>query len=168
MLRPAPGGSLGSRLTGVAETSKNMIGVSFTDPCFAIAGFLVVCEHVLTDLFTDFCDGMGTKTLQIRTKVVQVAMHEKIKKKDPKHIYAYEEMSEIRFSTHLPQPNNLCSIMVDQLETWLQFVLNWDPQQRGGGMDNHTGSPHCFVLMDHILNLKALPTSGVFLEMMFT
>ncbi|XP_077106893.1 inhibitor of nuclear factor kappa-B kinase subunit alpha isoform X1 [Ranitomeya variabilis] len=80
--------------------------------------------------------------------------HEKIKKKDPKHIYAYEEMSEIRFSTHLPQPNNLCSIMVDQLETWLQLVLNWDPQQRGGGMDNHTGSPHCFVLMDHILNLK--------------
>ncbi|XP_063814714.1 inhibitor of nuclear factor kappa-B kinase subunit alpha [Pseudophryne corroboree] len=81
--------------------------------------------------------------------------HEKIKKKDPKHIYAYEEMSgEIRFSTHLPQPNNLCSIMVDQLETWLQFVLNWDPQQRGGGIDHHTGRPRCFVLMDHILNLK--------------
>ncbi|KAM4033758.1 inhibitor of nuclear factor kappa-B kinase subunit alpha isoform 2-T3 [Anomaloglossus baeobatrachus] len=80
--------------------------------------------------------------------------HEKIKKKDPKHIYAYEEMGEIRFSTHLPHPNNLCSTMVDELETWLQLVLNWDPQQRGGGMDNHTGSPHCFVLMDHILNLK--------------
>lgn len=81
--------------------------------------------------------------------------HEKIKKKDPKHIYAYEEMSgEIRFSTHLPQPNNLCSIMVDELESWLQLVLNWDPQQRGGGMDNNTGRPQCFVLMDHILNLK--------------
>ncbi|XP_044152151.1 inhibitor of nuclear factor kappa-B kinase subunit alpha [Bufo gargarizans] len=81
--------------------------------------------------------------------------HERIKKKDPKHIYAYEEMSgEIRFSTHLPQPNNLCSIMVDQLETWLQLVLNWDPQQRGGGMDNRTGRPQCFVLMDYILNLK--------------
>ncbi|XP_073542182.1 inhibitor of nuclear factor kappa-B kinase subunit alpha [Phyllobates terribilis] len=81
--------------------------------------------------------------------------HEKIKKKDPKHIYAFEEMlGEIRFSTHLPQPNNLCSIMVDQLETWLQLVLNWDPQQRGGGMDNDTGRPHCFLLMDHILNLK--------------
>lgn len=81
--------------------------------------------------------------------------HEKIKKKDPKHIYAYEEMSgEIRFSTHLPQPNNLCSIMVDELETWLQLVLNWDPQQRGGGMDTNTGRPQCFVLMDHILNLK--------------
>ncbi|KAG9485293.1 hypothetical protein GDO78_008402 [Eleutherodactylus coqui] len=80
--------------------------------------------------------------------------HEKIKKKDPKHIYAYEEMSgEIRFSTHLPQPNNLCNIMVDQLETWLQLVLNWDPQQRGGGVDS-SGRPQCFVLMDHILNLK--------------
>ncbi|XP_075697962.1 inhibitor of nuclear factor kappa-B kinase subunit alpha isoform X1 [Rhinoderma darwinii] len=77
--------------------------------------------------------------------------HEKIKKKDPKHIYAYEEMSgEIRFSAHLPQPNNLCSIMVDQLETWLQLILNWDPQQRGGGLDN----PQCFWIMDHILNLK--------------
>ncbi|KAG8552633.1 hypothetical protein GDO81_004616 [Engystomops pustulosus] len=81
--------------------------------------------------------------------------HEKIKKKDPKHIYAYEEMSgEIRFSQHLPQPNNLCSIMVEQLETWLQLVLNWDPQQRGGGLDNPSGRPQCFVLMDHILNLK--------------
>ncbi|XP_075073155.1 inhibitor of nuclear factor kappa-B kinase subunit alpha [Mixophyes fleayi] len=81
--------------------------------------------------------------------------HEKIKKKDAKHIYAYEEMSgEIRFSMHLPQPNNLCSIMVDQLETWLQLVLNWDPQQRGGGVDHHTGRPRCFVLMDHVLNLK--------------
>lgn len=44
--------------------------------------------------------------------------------------------------------------MVDELESWLQLVLNWDPQQRGGGMDNNTGRPQCFVLMDHILNLK--------------
>ncbi|KAM4703312.1 inhibitor of nuclear factor kappa-B kinase subunit alpha [Rhinophrynus dorsalis] len=81
--------------------------------------------------------------------------HEKIKKKDPKHIYAYEEMcGDIRFSTHLPQPNNICSIIVDQLETWLQLVLNWDPLQRGGGIDPNTGRPQCFLLMDHILNLK--------------
>ncbi|XP_069836938.1 inhibitor of nuclear factor kappa-B kinase subunit alpha [Dendropsophus ebraccatus] len=81
--------------------------------------------------------------------------HEKIKKKDPKHIYAYEEMSgEIRFSTHLPQPNNLCSIMVEELEKWLQLVLNWDPEQRGGGLDKETRRPLCFVLMDQILNLK--------------
>ncbi|KAM5141252.1 inhibitor of nuclear factor kappa-B kinase subunit alpha [Mantella aurantiaca] len=81
--------------------------------------------------------------------------HEKIKKKDPKHIYAYEEMSgEIRFSTHLPQPNHLCSIMVDHMETWLQLVLNWDPQQRGGGIDEHSARPRCFVSMDRVLNLK--------------
>ncbi|XP_072280422.1 inhibitor of nuclear factor kappa-B kinase subunit alpha [Pyxicephalus adspersus] len=81
--------------------------------------------------------------------------HEKIKKKDPKHIYAYEEMSgEIRFSTHLPQPNNLCSIMIEHMETWLQLVLNWDPQLRGGGIDEHSGRPRCFALMDRILNLK--------------
>ncbi|KAE8593725.1 hypothetical protein XENTR_v10019287 [Xenopus tropicalis] len=79
--------------------------------------------------------------------------HEKIKKKDHKHIYAYEEMSgEIRFSSYLPQPNNLCSIIVDKIETWLQLLLNWDPIQRGGGMD--CGRPQCFVLMDQILNLK--------------
>ncbi|KAM4609563.1 inhibitor of nuclear factor kappa-B kinase subunit alpha [Discoglossus pictus] len=81
--------------------------------------------------------------------------HEKIKKKDPKHIYAYEEMSgDITFSTHIPQPNNLCSIIIEQLETCLQLVLNWDPQQRGGGIDPFTRRPQCFLLMDHILNLK--------------
>ncbi|KAM8923760.1 inhibitor of nuclear factor kappa-B kinase subunit alpha [Pelodytes ibericus] len=81
--------------------------------------------------------------------------HEKIKKKDPKHIYAYEDMSgEIRYSCNLPLPNNLCSIMVDQLEVWLQLVLNWDPRNRGGGVDTQTNRPRCFLLMDHILNLK--------------
>uniref|UniRef100_A0A5F9D045 Inhibitor of nuclear factor kappa-B kinase subunit alpha n=1 Tax=Oryctolagus cuniculus TaxID=9986 RepID=A0A5F9D045_RABIT len=35
--------------------------------------------------------------------------HEKIKKKDPKCIFACEEMTgEVRFSSHLPQPNSLC------------------------------------------------------------
>ncbi|MEJ1276347.1 hypothetical protein NN561_007251 [Cricetulus griseus] len=37
--------------------------------------------------------------------------HEKIKKKDPKCIFACEEMTgEVRFSSHLPQPNNLCRL----------------------------------------------------------
>ncbi|XP_053548130.1 inhibitor of nuclear factor kappa-B kinase subunit alpha [Bombina bombina] len=81
--------------------------------------------------------------------------HEKIKKKDSKHIFAYEELSgDIVFSTHIPQPNNLRSIINEQLETWLQLVLNWDPQQRGGGIDSYTNRPNCFVLMDEILNMK--------------
>ncbi|XP_064924209.1 inhibitor of nuclear factor kappa-B kinase subunit alpha isoform X2 [Columba livia] len=81
--------------------------------------------------------------------------HEKIKKKDPKHIFASEEMNgEVRFSTHLPQPHSLCSLIVEPMENWLQLMLNWDPQQRGGSSDPETGCAKCFQLMDHILNLK--------------
>uniref|UniRef100_A0A8V0XYQ9 Inhibitor of nuclear factor kappa-B kinase subunit alpha n=1 Tax=Gallus gallus TaxID=9031 RepID=A0A8V0XYQ9_CHICK len=81
--------------------------------------------------------------------------HEKIKKKDPKHIFASEEMNgEVRFSTHLPQPHSICSLIVEPMESWLQLMLNWDPEQRGGGLDPETNSPKCFLLMDHILNLK--------------
>ncbi|KAM6347291.1 inhibitor of nuclear factor kappa-B kinase subunit alpha isoform 7-T8 [Alca torda] len=81
--------------------------------------------------------------------------HEKIKKKDPKHIFASEEMNgEVRFSTHLPQPHSLCGLIVEPMENWLQLMLNWDPQQRGGGLDPETSRPKCFLIMDHILNLK--------------
>nr|KAF6455381.1 component of inhibitor of nuclear factor kappa B kinase complex [Rousettus aegyptiacus] len=81
--------------------------------------------------------------------------HEKIKKKDPKCIFACEEMTgEVRFSSHLPQPNSLCSLIVEPMENWLQLMLNWDPQQRGGPVDLTLKQPSCFVLMDHILNLK--------------
>nr|XP_008115965.1 PREDICTED: inhibitor of nuclear factor kappa-B kinase subunit alpha [Anolis carolinensis] len=81
--------------------------------------------------------------------------HDKIKKKDPKCIFAWEEMTgEVRFSAHLPNPNSLCSIIVELMESWLQLMLNWDPQQRGGGRDPETGNFRCFQLMDHLLNLK--------------
>lgn len=40
------------------------------------------------------------------------------------------------------------------MESWLQLMLNWDPQQRGGPIDLTLKQPRCFVLMDHILNLK--------------
>uniref|UniRef100_A0A8C5Q3M2 Inhibitor of nuclear factor kappa-B kinase subunit alpha n=1 Tax=Leptobrachium leishanense TaxID=445787 RepID=A0A8C5Q3M2_9ANUR len=81
--------------------------------------------------------------------------HEKVKKKDPKHIYAFEDINgEIRYSQNLPFPNNLCSIIKDQMEDWLQLVLNWDPRSRGGAIDPQTNRPKCFIQMDHILNLK--------------
>ncbi|XP_060027470.1 inhibitor of nuclear factor kappa-B kinase subunit alpha isoform X3 [Erinaceus europaeus] len=81
--------------------------------------------------------------------------HEKIKKKDPKCIFACEEMTgEVRFSSHLPQPNSLCSLIVEPMENWLQLMLSWDPQQRGGPVDVTLKQPRCFVLMDYILNLK--------------
>lgn len=40
------------------------------------------------------------------------------------------------------------------MESWLQLMLNWDPEQRGGGLDPETNCPKCFLIMDHILNLK--------------
>ncbi|XP_034993605.1 inhibitor of nuclear factor kappa-B kinase subunit alpha [Zootoca vivipara] len=81
--------------------------------------------------------------------------HDKIKKKDPKYIFAWEEMTgEVRFSPHLPNPNSLCSLIVEMMESWLQLMLNWDPQQRGGGPDPETGNLRCFQLMDQILGLK--------------
>ncbi|XP_069096934.1 inhibitor of nuclear factor kappa-B kinase subunit alpha-like [Pleurodeles waltl] len=86
-----------------------------------------------------------------------VAWHEKIKKKDPKHIYACEEMAgDVRFSSHLPQPNSLSRVIVEPMENWLQLMLTWDPQQRGGGLEPQTKRPVCFVLMDHILNIKVV------------
>jgi inhibitor of nuclear factor kappa-B kinase subunit alpha len=47
------------------------------------------------------------------------------------------------------------------MENWLQLMLNWDPQQRGGPVDPTLKQPRCFVLMDHILNLK-VSFNGVF------
>uniref|UniRef100_A0A8C5K9Q3 IkappaB kinase n=1 Tax=Jaculus jaculus TaxID=51337 RepID=A0A8C5K9Q3_JACJA len=70
--------------------------------------------------------------------------HEKIKK-DPKCVFACEEMTGVRFSSHLPQPTSLCHLI---------SMLNWDPQQRGGPIDLTLKQPRCFLLMDHILNLK--------------
>lgn len=46
------------------------------------------------------------------------------------------------------------SLIVEPMENWLQLMLNWDPQQRGGGLDPETSRPKCFLIMDHILNLK--------------
>uniref|UniRef100_A0A8D2Q3E4 Inhibitor of nuclear factor kappa-B kinase subunit alpha n=1 Tax=Varanus komodoensis TaxID=61221 RepID=A0A8D2Q3E4_VARKO len=75
--------------------------------------------------------------------------------KDPKFIFAWEEMTgEVRFSAHLPNPHSLCSIIVEVMESWLQLMLDWDPQQRGGGTDPETGCARCFQLMDQILGLK--------------
>uniref|UniRef100_A0A4X1U4M9 Inhibitor of nuclear factor kappa-B kinase subunit alpha n=1 Tax=Sus scrofa TaxID=9823 RepID=A0A4X1U4M9_PIG len=45
-------------------------------------------------------------------------------------------------------------LIVEPMENWLQLMLNWDPQQRGGPIDLTLKQPKCFILMDHILNLK--------------
>ncbi|XP_015201935.1 inhibitor of nuclear factor kappa-B kinase subunit alpha isoform X2 [Lepisosteus oculatus] len=81
----------------------------------------------------------------------------KVRNKGPKDIMAVEEMNgEVKFSTHLPYPNNLSRTMLEPLESLLQLLLRWDPVQRGGPVHSDTNQPQCFVLLDMILNMKVV------------
>lgn len=46
------------------------------------------------------------------------------------------------------------STIVDTMEHWLQMMLTWDPQQRGGGIDPNTNGYRCFQVMEQLLSLK--------------
>lgn len=61
---------------------------------------------------------------------------------------------KLEHNDFLPNFCMLSSLIVEPMENWLQLMLNWDPQQRGGPVDLTLKQPRCFVLMDHILNLK--------------
>ncbi|XP_048843561.1 inhibitor of nuclear factor kappa-B kinase subunit alpha [Brienomyrus brachyistius] len=81
----------------------------------------------------------------------------KVRNKGPKDIMAVEDMNgEIRFSTQLPNPNNLSRTLVEHLETLLQLMLKWDPVQRGGGIHPETKQPLCFAVLDQILTMKVV------------
>ncbi|XP_056617137.1 inhibitor of nuclear factor kappa-B kinase subunit alpha [Triplophysa dalaica] len=81
----------------------------------------------------------------------------KVRNKGPKDIMAVEDMNgEVRFSTHLPYPNNLSRTLLQPLEGLLQLMLKWDPVQRGGGLNPDAKQPHCFGLLDQILNIKVV------------
>uniref|UniRef100_A0A671YLZ3 Inhibitor of nuclear factor kappa-B kinase subunit alpha n=1 Tax=Sparus aurata TaxID=8175 RepID=A0A671YLZ3_SPAAU len=78
----------------------------------------------------------------------------KVKNKGPKDIMAVEDMNgEVRFSTHLPYPNNLSSFLHSSL---LQMLLLWDPAARGGGLDPDTKKPSCYTALQNILNMKVI------------
>uniref|UniRef100_A0A8B9I0J3 Inhibitor of nuclear factor kappa-B kinase subunit alpha n=1 Tax=Astyanax mexicanus TaxID=7994 RepID=A0A8B9I0J3_ASTMX len=81
----------------------------------------------------------------------------KVRNKGPKDIMAVEDMNgEVRFSTHLPYPNNLSRTLLEPLESLLQLMLKWDPVQRGGAMNPDTKQPQCFALLEQILNMKVV------------
>lgn len=81
----------------------------------------------------------------------------KVRNKGPKDIMAVEDMNgEVRFSTHLPYPNNLSRTLLEPLENLLQQMLCWDPSLRGGGLNPDTKQPQCFSLIEHILNIKVV------------
>ncbi|XP_019401582.1 PREDICTED: inhibitor of nuclear factor kappa-B kinase subunit beta isoform X1 [Crocodylus porosus] len=82
-----------------------------------------------------------------------VQWHTKVQQKSESDIVVYEDLvGEVKFSSSLPYPNNLNSILAGHLEKWLQLMLMWQPRQRG----THPvyGTNGCFRALDDILNLK--------------
>ncbi|KAM7018327.1 inhibitor of nuclear factor kappa-B kinase subunit beta [Tautogolabrus adspersus] len=82
-----------------------------------------------------------------------VPWHNKLRLKQDDDIVVYEDLSgEVRFSKHVPQPNNLNSLLLEKLERWLQLMLKWSPQERG--IDPEATPNNCFSQLDVILQLK--------------
>lgn len=82
-----------------------------------------------------------------------VPWHNKVRLKQDDDIAVYEDLTgEVRFSKHLPQPNNLNSLLLEKLERWLQMMLKWSPQERG--KDLKATPSDCFSQLDIILQLK--------------
>uniref|UniRef100_A0A7N6BS22 Inhibitor of nuclear factor kappa-B kinase subunit alpha n=1 Tax=Anabas testudineus TaxID=64144 RepID=A0A7N6BS22_ANATE len=81
----------------------------------------------------------------------------KVRNKGPKDIMAVEELNgEVRFSTHLPYPNNLSRTLLEPMEALLQLMLKWDPVQRGGKVNSDTKKPLCFEVLEKILSMKVV------------
>ncbi|XP_056145126.1 inhibitor of nuclear factor kappa-B kinase subunit beta isoform X2 [Lampris incognitus] len=82
-----------------------------------------------------------------------VPWHNKLRMKQDDDIVVYEDLTtEVRFSKHLPQPNNLNSLLLEKLEKWLQLMLKWSPQERG--KDPQSTPSDCFSQLELILQLK--------------
>ncbi|KAM3867934.1 inhibitor of nuclear factor kappa-B kinase subunit beta [Diretmus argenteus] len=82
-----------------------------------------------------------------------VPWHNKLRMKQDDDIVVYEDLlGEVRFSKHLPQPNNLNSLLLERLEKWLQLMLKWSPQERG--KDPESTPSDCFSQLETILQLK--------------
>ncbi|XP_031712166.1 inhibitor of nuclear factor kappa-B kinase subunit beta [Anarrhichthys ocellatus] len=82
-----------------------------------------------------------------------VPWHNKLKMKQKDDIVVYEDLlGEVRFSKHLPQPNDLNCLLLERLERWLRLMLKWSPQERG--KDPDATPMDCFSQLEVILQLK--------------
>ncbi|KAK7934429.1 hypothetical protein WMY93_005325 [Mugilogobius chulae] len=82
-----------------------------------------------------------------------VPWHNKVRHKQDDDIVVQEDLSgEVRFYKHLPQPNNLNSMLLEKLERWLKLMLKWSPQERG--KDKNSTPSDCFSQLELILKLK--------------
>lgn len=82
-----------------------------------------------------------------------LAWHSKVKHKGSRDIMVVEDMNmEVKFSSHLPEPNNLNRELLGPMEQWLQLMLKWNPSERG--TDPVFGPNGCFRALDAILDKK--------------
>ncbi|XP_046299050.1 inhibitor of nuclear factor kappa-B kinase subunit beta isoform X5 [Marmota monax] len=82
-----------------------------------------------------------------------VQWHSKVRQKSEMDIVVCEDLNgAVKFSSSLPYPNNLNSVLAERLEKWLQLMLMWHARQRG--TDPQYGPNGCFKALDDILNLK--------------
>eukprot|EP00069_Balaena_mysticetus_P016281 bmy_09716T0 len=82
-----------------------------------------------------------------------VQWHSKVRQKSEMDIVVSEDLNgAVKFSSSLPHPSNLNSVLAQRLEKWLQLMLMWHPRQRG--TDPVYGPNGCFRALDDILNLK--------------
>lgn len=82
-----------------------------------------------------------------------VQWHSKVRQKSEVDIVVSEDLNgAVKFSSSLPFPNNLNSVLAERLEKWLQLMLMWHPRQRG--TDPRYGPNGCFRALDDILSLK--------------
>ncbi|XP_015361699.1 inhibitor of nuclear factor kappa-B kinase subunit beta isoform X5 [Marmota marmota marmota] len=82
-----------------------------------------------------------------------VQWHSKVRQKSEMDIVVSEDLNgAVKFSSSLPYPNNLNSVLAERLEKWLQLMLMWHARQRG--TDPQYGPNGCFKALDDILNLK--------------
>uniref|UniRef100_A0A3B4B1B0 IkappaB kinase n=1 Tax=Periophthalmus magnuspinnatus TaxID=409849 RepID=A0A3B4B1B0_9GOBI len=82
-----------------------------------------------------------------------VPWHNKVRHKQDDDIVVQEDLAgEVRFYKHLPQPNNLNSLLLEKLERWLKLMLKWSPQERG--KDKNVTPSDGFSQLELILKLK--------------
>uniref|UniRef100_K1QDD6 IkappaB kinase n=1 Tax=Magallana gigas TaxID=29159 RepID=K1QDD6_MAGGI len=86
--------------------------------------------------------------------VPPVTWHKEVYQKSQDDITGfYNSDGEVVFSQKILTPTHLCRSMQAYFEQWLSLMLRWDSQLRGGGRD---GRPHCFHVLDTMLNVKIL------------
>uniref|UniRef100_A0AAX7SDS7 IkappaB kinase n=1 Tax=Astatotilapia calliptera TaxID=8154 RepID=A0AAX7SDS7_ASTCA len=79
--------------------------------------------------------------------------HNKLRQKLDNIIIVYEDLTgDVRFSEHIPQPNNLNSLLLEKMERWLKLMLKWSPQERG--KDPSATPSDCFSQLELLLQIK--------------